>query len=191
MGAVFVLMLAAAMGLGVLAAYVRSNPQAARVPDSMRRADPSEKPIETKLTARHEEKAKPEATEPELQVGVPQNSDVVMKPVETTIPEDQDKLVFVGNQIFKAFGKEGARVLRVDVKNGTVTIHCNPKVLGYGSVEEGQMLKSLEMTYGQFPEIKKIELMIDGQKVDTLGSVEITEGLAVIRADDASQVKKP
>ena len=193
MGAVFVLMLAAAMGLGVLAAYVRSNPQAARVPDTMRRADPTDAGTHVKRTkSRSNDSGSEDTTVPEtLMIGIPRDGSVALEPIQATLPEGTDKLVFVGNQVFKAFGKDGARVLRVDVVDGLATVQCNPKIIGFGSIEEGQFLKSIAMTFGQFDEINKVEFMIEGQKVDTLGNVEISDGIKVIRASDSAAAKGP
>lgn len=48
-------------------------------------------------------------------------------------------------------------------------------------MEEGQFVKAIQLTFGQFSSVDRVEFYLDGQKLDTLGHFEIQDGVDVAR----------
>ncbi|NLO89769.1 MAG: GerMN domain-containing protein [Clostridia bacterium] len=64
----------------------------------------------------------------------------------------------------------GTRLLGLDVEDGTATVNLSGEALGYGggSTAEIMFVKSLLLTLGQFPEVKRVQILIEGEKLDYL-----------------------
>lgn len=174
--AVFTL-IAVAVVVG-LAAYVKFTP-ADRVPsaESIRREEPRLAP-KVEIENRR--------AESRVLVFVPRfvDGNPVFDPVERSVPAGEDARVFAVN----AFLTESkvpdpeARLLSVDVHDGVATLSFNAAFEGgYGSDDEHTIIDGLRHALGQFPEIERIKIAIDGQPVESLGNVEVGEGWDVVR----------
>jgi len=64
----------------------------------------------------------------------------------------------------------GTKLLGLEVKDGTATVNLSREAIEYGggSTAESMFVKSLLLTLGQFPEIKRVQILIDGKKIDLL-----------------------
>lgn len=64
----------------------------------------------------------------------------------------------------------GTKLLGLDVEDGTATVNLSREALEYGggSTAENMFVKSLLLTLGQFPEVKRVQILIDGERVDIL-----------------------
>jgi len=64
----------------------------------------------------------------------------------------------------------GTKVLGLQVKDGLASINLSKEAVGYGggSTAEGLFVKSLLLTLGQFEDIRKVQILIEGQKTELL-----------------------
>ena len=64
----------------------------------------------------------------------------------------------------------GTKVLRLSVKDGLATVDFSKEIknLGEGSYSEIMLAASLANTLTEFPEISKVQLLVEGRKVVTL-----------------------
>ncbi len=106
-----------------------------------------------------------------------------------SVPPDQDPKVFAINEFLRTtkLSSSDARVLSVDVKDGIATLSFNPAFeSGYGTDDERTMIEGLQRTMGQFTDVQKIEIVVDGKNIESLGNIEISEPLDVLREDSSS-----
>ena len=180
-GVVLVVMLCAATGLGVLAAYVKSSaPLSHKAMDHAVVSNTVSKPTSVDDTDDSSVK------EAHVYAVLPKGDGPDLAHVPVNLKAGDDKLVAVGTAVIQGFDKTGVRILQVDVKDHVAAIHLNRVLNGFGSMEESQFVKSLQETYAQFPNIDKLELWCDGQQLDTVGHFEISDGIAVKHAGSSS-----
>jgi hypothetical protein len=170
------------LGACVLAAYVKLTPQAAHV-TADRQADP-----DVSITRRHDHETKP-SSQPQdsglLVPGVVQNDVKLGKPAGQT-PDGVAPEVFLVNQTLTSLQVDGARALGVEVKDHLAVVSFNPGIeKGYGTIEEGYLIKALSMALGQFKDIEKFQIAVDGKIVESLGNIDLTTPVNVIRPGDA------
>jgi len=74
----------------------------------------------------------------------------------------------------------GTELLGLKINNGIATVDLNKRALEYGggSTAERLFVKSILLTLGQFPEVEKVQILIEGKKVELLPEgTEIKEPL--------------
>jgi hypothetical protein len=52
---------------------------------------------------------------------------------------------------------------------------------GYGTEDERVLIDGICRSAGQFPEVKQVLLLLDGQSFESFGSVDLTQPLDVLR----------
>jgi len=183
------LLLVGAMGAVAVAAYVQSTPDARRVPDDLRKPEPAAQVSKTN-------DAEPTAARPHRQDSSPRRPDqtslmvptldgqnVVLRAASDGPSRGEDPKVFVANAALRAVKVDGARALGVQVKDGVAVIDFNPALeQGFGSMEEGTLIKALQMGMGQFKDVDKVQIMVEGKPIESLGHFELTDPLPVIRS---------
>lgn len=89
----------------------------------------------------------------------------------------------------KSLGYSDVRILKVNVESEAAMVDVSPALTseGFSSTSEAALLEAMARTLGQFSEIKTFQLRIDGQIVDTLGHLELSEPTKVIRPGDRSE----
>jgi spore germination protein GerM len=76
----------------------------------------------------------------------------------------------------RGLGDKSARVIGIDVRNGTAFLAFNPAFeQTYGTSDEGIVLNGILRTLSQFPEIEKVQFEIDGKPMDTLGNIDLSQ----------------
>lgn len=187
--AAILLVLAGTLGVGALAYYVKSTPDASRVPDEIRVVRDSEKGTKPEPTKELTD-AKPAHPEPTREIHAARVrlpvfgddiSDMALDKRETTVPSGQDGMRFVAQRIVDAAHFDGARALGVDVRDHVAIVSYNGAVAkGMGSMEEGAFLRALQVGFGQFTQIDKVSVESDGQPLQS-GHVDLSEPLPVVR----------
>ena len=176
--AVYVLMLAAALGLGAAGAYVKSNPKAERVPEDLRQQTSTPPPAETRTT---EVQAAPKQTF--VMRAVPGDTEITLEKSLEPVPEGVNAMAFAVTQTMRAFRLNQVRALDVELKDGKATIFFNPALLetGFGSMQESMLVKAIRATMSQFPDVKGVELSVEGQRVETLGHFDLDNPLLPLK----------
>jgi hypothetical protein len=182
---VLLILAAAALGVVGLATYVKLAP-ADRVADSERRGSAKG------------------AGGPEVQVDR-RTSLSMPKPVfdegglrfesePITVPAGEDARIYVVNRFLDSFEvpNSGIRLLSINVLDGLATLSFTEEFLsGRGSLDEAALVEGIRACLGQFPEIERIEIYADGQKVEELGHIELIEPAPVIRPSEWLSPSKP
>lgn len=178
--AAIVLMLGGAIGVGALAYYVKSTPDASHIPVEIKRNDQK----------KHSEEVspKPEATStevkptgPTVRLPVIGDEDINLSRNETPVPEGQQPMHFVAQSVADAVKIDGAKVLGIDVRDHVAIVNFNAAVeKGMGSMEEGKFLQALQIGFGQFKDIDRIAIESEGAPM-TSGHVDLSDPLPVVR----------
>lgn len=180
---VYLLMLLAAGCAAALAYYVKTTPGAARVPDELRRPKGGISTPAPRVDAQVSTEPKGHSSASRT-VKLPQiNAENVTLGGEKTVPEGTDPKVFMADEVLAAFKMNGVRTLGVDVRDGTAFVNFNDAIdKGFGSFEEGTFLKALQVSFGQFADVKNLRIERNGEAMDTLGGhIELTDPVPVVR----------
>jgi hypothetical protein len=187
---VLAIMLVALLGAGVLAAYVKMTPQAAHVTQDRPQSGP-DVTVQSQATNRTE--APLTKQEGLLVPSVIQNDVKLDKPAGSP-PDGVRPEVFLVNQSLSSLKIDGASALGIEVKDRVAAVSFNPGIeKGYGTIEEGYLIKALQMALGQFKDIDKFQVIVEGKTVDSLGNIDLSTPVEVIRPGQkpGSDDKKP
>lgn len=187
-------MLLAAMGFGVVIAYLQLTPDARRVSENLRRHEqPSVvKPEPKRRDGEIDEKPnrparvthRQAAPESGLMVPVMEGDTVKLEPCAQTPPAGVDPKVFVADAALRAIHADGARALSVQMKDRVAILAFNDELeQGFGSMQEASLLKALQLGMGQFDDVDKVLLTVDGRPAE-LGHFDASEALDVLRSPD-------
>ena len=185
-----VLMLMGALGVGALAWYVKSDPKAAHVAQIAPSADYTE----SKPPIHHRRKVEDTEDKTGAPVQVPelQGDKVALTSDKVEVPDGEDAKKFIAEAVVKDISLENVKVLGVEVRHGVAVINFGGDIdAGMGSQQEGRMLTELQMGFGQFPEVRRIEIDKEGERLDSLGHIDLTEPISVIRPGESESDAKP
>lgn len=176
--------------VGGLAAYVKFAP-ADKVPANQHR-DIGQKRLPAPEVSIHRSNA---AASGKVFVFTPryEGSELKFDSAEVDVPGDQEPAVFAVNEFLRAskIPDEAARLLSIDLQDNVATLSFNEAFAGgYGSDDEHTLLDGLRTTLGQFEPIEKFRILIDGQAIESLGNVELSE-LDVIRPSKTGATSSP
>jgi len=166
------LLLVGILGLGSLAAYVKYG-GASKVPDDVRVASHREHP--TKPDSSKEDKV-------ELITPTRNGEDLKLGKHESDVPEGEDPKVFALNHFLKEskIVPGDAKALHIQVKDGVALVDVTPSFnQSYGSLDEEALLKGMAATLAQFKDVDKMQFLVEGKVVESLGNVDLTEPLPV------------
>ena len=177
---ILVVMIMALMGAGVFAAYVKFAPGASHVAATLNESRP-DVTIDTKPLTRSNPDLGTTKTDTYLVPAVVDNEVKLTQPAGE-IPDGVKPEVFVVNQTLTSLMIDKARVLDISTVKGLALIHCTPDIQkGYGTMEEGNLIKALQMALGQFKDIKNFQIVVEGQKIESLGNIDLLTPVEVIR----------
>lgn len=171
------------VGVGGLAAYVGLNPKAAHVTSSTPPAAP-----DVSVRTQPDAERQPQAPAAGLTLLVPSvvENDVKLGKEADQPPSGVAPEVSLINQTLGALQVDGARALGIEVKERVAMVSFNPGIeKGYGTIEEGHLIKALRMALGQFKDIDKFQLLVEGKVVDSLGNIDLTTPVPVLRPGQA------
>jgi hypothetical protein len=174
-------MVAALIGVLGFAAYVQLTPAARQVPPDLRREQVS-RPAPT-VHSEAKPVQRPAPSEQTFLLPVLEGSDVKLATPASKPPEGVDEKVHLVTETFKVMGAAEARALKVEIKDKLAIVDVNAGLMehGFGSMEEGQLVKALQLVLGQFPEIESFQLMSEGNPVE-LGHLDLSEPTPVVHA---------
>ena len=183
---VLAVMLLTLCGAGVLAAYVRMTPAAAHVMADTSSSGPS---VTISEHATPRTQAQSDTNSLHLLVPSIEKNDVALTKAAGDPPDGVRPEVFLVNQTLTSLQIDGARAIGIDVKDRVAMVDFNSGIeKGYGTIEEGHLIKALQMALGQFKDIDSFQIVVDGKIVDSLGNLDLTEPPKVIRP---GQVQSP
>lgn len=119
-----------------------------------------------------------------------------LAPVKTTLTDPRspargalEALIDTTNSPIPA----GTRLRGVKIDDRTATVDFSgeyQKNFHGGDMQEAEAVNSVLMTLGQFPSIDRVQILVEGSPIDTLGGhFEISEPLDVIRPTSTRQAK--
>jgi len=101
-----------------------------------------------------------------------------------SIPEGQDPIVFAINSFLRQthIVDPQARLLSAQVRDGVAILDFNPAFRAtYGSFDERSILYSVGAILGQIQNIDSFTFHVEGQPLESIGSVDLSDPLPVIR----------
>ena len=103
---------------------------------------------------------------------------------EVPVPAGEDPMVFAINEYLKLsdIADAGARLLSVRVDDGTATLNFSGQFAQtQGSMDEGTLVQGIQRTMGQFEGIRQLVFQAEGKPIESLGHLELSEPIPVIR----------
>ena len=177
------LMLLMMLGAGGFAAYVKLTPQAAHVIQDRKGSD-----VDVSVQSESAEKPKIQSSEQATSLLIPtlQGSEITLGKPASTPPDGVKPEVSLLNDTLQSLQIDGARAVGIDIQDGVAMVDFNPAIQkGYGSIEEGNLVKSLQMALGQFKGISKFKVIVEGKAIESFGNIELSAGIPVIRPGEA------
>ena len=159
------------LGLGALAAYVKFG-DASKVPDEYRR-------VPNNLSS---SKATEDPKKVDLITPGREGTDLKLGKHESDVPAGEDPRLFALNHFLREskIADPKARAVGIEVKDGVALVDFTKEFeQTYGSLDEEAMLKGLTATLAQFKEIQKVQFLVEGRVVSTLGNVDLSEPISV------------
>jgi len=176
---VLAILLITMLGAGVLAGYVHFSPQAAHVTVDQRSSEPDVTIRSTPSRAVPIEKSSQHLS---LFVPTVVSNDVSLSKPAADAQEGVRPEVDLVNQTLQSLQIEGARAVGLDLQGHVAKVDFNSAIQkGYGTIEEGYLIKALQMALGQFPEISKFQIVVEGKAIDSLGNIDLSAPIDVIR----------
>lgn len=167
------------VGAGGLAAYVKLFPAAAHVD---RMVDKTDVVKQVDAPPTESQTQKPSKASSALKIPTLVNGELKLLGTPSDVADGVRPETALVNDTLVSLQIEGAKALGMEVTRHNAMIDFNPAIQkGYGTIEEGNLIKALQMALGQFPDIKSFQLRIDGKVVDTLGNIDLTTPVDVIR----------
>jgi spore germination protein GerM len=77
---------------------------------------------------------------------------------------------------------KGTHLLDWKLKSGLITVNLSHEFKDNftgGAETEGLTIDSITRTLGQFPKIKRVRILVEGQTIDTLGNIDLSHDLDV------------
>jgi len=176
--------LLAGLGLAGIATYVQSAPGSKRNPI-----------VNTPVPSQRPTNGAPDA----IKDPSPQVEQVVVqgiKPTETgyelsgsvKVSAKEPELGAV-NAMLQSLGYKEFNFVDFQIDDeGAATLDVSSGIRdGFSSGEEADFVKALQVCLGQFPKVKSVILKVDGEKLDTLGHLELSEPILVGAAANAAE----
>jgi hypothetical protein len=181
-------LLIGASTLGALTFYA-VTPQANRVPVEQLREGAKPSPASQTTT----EKPLPAGT-----VNAPtaryQGDDLVFDQKPVRPQAGQDRMVFAVNQYLAGLsfvGKE-ARVTSIKIKDRIATLDFSEAIYGgYGSEDEQTLVKGILETMSQFENVGWVKFTVEGQTLDSLGHLDLSDPQPVENRSSAPRTTEP
>lgn len=175
-------------GAGALAYYVQAGHEKVPPEDRSRPAVETPKPVEKPAEKPVEQAAGVSVLVPRME-----GMELKFSAESRTPPDGVDPKVFALNEYLAqvpAVPKD-AKVLGVDVRDGVAYIDCNQSLgeTTYGTDDEKTVLDGIRATLGQYDDIQKVLLQVGGKTVDSLGNIDLTEPIDVIRLQKGTTSK--
>ena len=185
---VLIVILGSALGLSGLAFYA-SKGDANKIPAQERRQSFGEPSVEVQV------KPKTSLGKVEVFNATYKGDDLVFSSTELSVPKDESPIVFSLNEYLDTleFVDKKARVVGavLSEESGEVKISCTQGMRQtYGTEDESTLFNGIRVVLGQFPQIKTFKLLIEGQPIETFGSVDLTEPITVAHIDSTGRIAK-
>lgn len=114
----------------------------------------------------------------------------VLQPASVTVPPQENPVESALKMLFMQGDKpsaanpipKGTRLLALKIKDNLATINLNRKFqenFQGGTEGEGLTIGAICRTLAQFPKIKRVQILVEGEKIDTLGNIDLSEPLDV------------
>lgn len=111
-----------------------------------------------------------------------EGDDLTFDEASIDVPRGQEPMAFAVNQFLQqlSFVPADAKVRTVAVERGVATVDFSRGLqAGYGSEDEGILLNGLLTTMSQFEDVQYVKMTVEGESIETLGNVELTDPLSV------------
>lgn len=94
-------------------------------------------------------------------------------------PQEEPKRYLLNHYLADlSFVPSDARVKTVKVENGIAHVDFASSIFaGYGSEDEATLINGVMKTLQQFKDVKYVQILVDGEKIETLGNIEIQDPL--------------
>lgn len=160
-----------AIGLAVLAAYVKFG-GADKVPTEVKRVPAIQQPASNKN--------KPDQVT--LITPTREGTDLNLGKHQSDVPTGENPMLFALNHFLREskIVPDDARAVGMQVKDHVALVDVSPSFnQSYGSMDEETLLKGICATLAQFPEVEKVQFFVEGKVVGSLGNVDLSEPISV------------
>lgn len=188
---ILVVMAIAATAVVALGFYIKQTPSAARVPTELRRQESSSSVFPQVNTSPKPEVHAEEQDRPTVHLSKIDGSNAALATESTEVPAGKEPMQYLAETIAKDAGLSSVRVLNVDLRDHVAIVNFSSELKqGMGSMQEGAFIKSLQTGYGQFANVDKVWINVEGQPIDSIGEhFEVVDPLPVLRPGESAKSK--
>lgn len=160
--------------------FFASTPDARRVPQEQHRT--THDPLQVDVVP-DRERDKVTTLKPRVE-----DTDLKFDATKVTPPAGVDPKVFVVNEYLKYIdAAPGAKANSVTVRDGIATVDFNSELqAGMSSMDEGTVVNGILAALGTFKDVEAVQFTVNGQPIETLGHIDLTEPQPVTRLDPGS-----
>lgn len=166
--------------------YVKGNP--AQIPADEKRVErlPEHQDKPTSVKNPGEQNSTSPSKEGKVIVRTPKpyENEVEYNKQEVDVKEGENKYLVVINGFLKGsrITPKNAVATSAELDGSILKINFTKSIeAGYGTEDERVLIDGICRSAGQFPEVKQVLLLLDGQSFESFGSVDLTQPLDVLR----------
>jgi hypothetical protein len=122
------------------------------------------------------------------------NDELRFRTETVEVPENVDPRVFAVNRYLRTteFVPPDAEIMTVTVSNRTATLDFNAAFnTSYGTTDESTVINGILAVMGQFDDVDYVVFLAEGQPIESLGNLELTDPLPVTRLPQTSSGGEP
>lgn len=165
-----------------------------KVPAYEHRPTESTKP-ETDVTVSSSPRKTPTSAQNQVMVFAPVkgSGQVEFSSEAVNVPDDEDPKVFAVNELLHSLKvtDPDARLMSVEMVDSTAVLHFNaPMNHTMGEDDESYLVNGITKTMAQFPEVKKVQFYAEDKRIETFGSIDLSEPQPVGEAPVSARAKR-
>lgn len=115
-----------------------------------------------------------------------EDGQLMFERTEKELPEGTDVRVYTINYYLRNVNAvpEDVEVVTCTIKDSIATLDFNAAFArDYGTEDEMILINGMLSTMGQFEDVSFVKITVEGQEIETIGNLDLTELLRVIRLD--------
>lgn len=116
-----------------------------------------------------------------------EGDDLTFDVSKMTPPAGVDPKVYAVNEYLKKLEAvdPNAKATAVTMENGVATINFTKEFQGgFGSMDEKTVIEGVLSVMGFFPDVQAVKFVVDGQSIESLGHIDLTEPQPVIKINE-------
>lgn len=117
--------------------------------------------------------------------------DIAFQAELESVPPGVDSRIFALNRFLRSHPAvpDAAIVTACTIESGVANVTFTPDIVaGYGSEDEGILVRGIVRTMAQWPEVQMVRFLRNGDRIDTFGNIDLSVPIPVASERDQSEM---